>query len=197
MLPDLFAYFNDTYDTDGGGYTTLSLEYAVVWLRGVAAGFGANALWAGALVMPWRTGLRVVLASPPCLRRCPCITVDPAGCLRCRDQGRVLTAIFYLGSGRQLYRRRHRLAGTLVGEMLGDRIGAGWRRHLRQAPVAVVVCLLTLSSVGLNRYYRIPNQPTRVSAEWLVGQQGDEGYGRRDQSCEMGPPLLRTARRSS
>ena len=173
MLPDLFAYFNDAYDTDGGGYTTLSLEYAVVWLRGVAAGFGANALWAGALVIGVAVAVGVwysrrhpvyaaALVSPLILQGAYAVVTGGAFSPRFFIWALAVSCIVAV------------TGSTLVGEMLSDRFGAGWRRHARQAPVAVVVCLLTLSSVGLNRYYRIPKQPTRVSAEWLVGQQGDD-----------------------
>ena len=173
MLPDLFAYFNDAYDTDGGASTTLSLEYAVVWLRGVAAAFGANALWAGALVIAvavpvgvWYSRRHPVyaaaLVSPLILQSAYAVVTGGAFPPRFFIWALAVTCIVAV------------TGSTLVGEMLSDHIGAGWRRHLRQAPVAVVVCLLTLSSVGLNWYYRMPKQPTRVSAEWLVGQQGDE-----------------------
>ena len=51
MLRDVVLYFGETYDTDGGSYTALSLEYVVVWLRGVSTAFGANTLWGAGLVI--------------------------------------------------------------------------------------------------------------------------------------------------
>lgn len=173
MLPDLFVYFNDTYDTDGGGYTTLSLEYAGVWLRGVSAGFGSNALWAGALVAAIALPVGVWYS-----RRHPvyaAVLVSPL----------IVQGIYAIVSGSAFSPRFFIWAlavgcivavtgSTLIGEMMGGRIGGRWRRHAHQTPVAVVLCLLLLSSVGLNRYYRIPKQPTRSSAQWLVGQPGND-----------------------
>ena len=173
MLPDVFDYFNETYDTDGGGYAAFSLEYLVVWLRGVSAAFGADALWEAGLIIAV-----AVLVFVWYLRRQPVYAVALASPLIVQGAYAALSGVAF---SPRFFIWALSVAcivaitgSTLIGQAISTRVDGRWRRLALNAPAALVVVLLMLSSVGLNRYYRTPKQPNRQSVQWLVGQQGDD-----------------------
>lgn len=179
VLPQAYVYMRSVYTQAATGYALASGDFAIELLRGLLVGFGARFGWEIVPILLIGLGLGALGLARLVARDWPLLaTLTLPG---------VLTAAAVLAGGLTVSPRFFLLAlpvAILVAmEVLNTFVDAAWRllgaRRSGDAlpvwsslgPPALISALLL---VPLARYYTIPKQPYRASAEYLQRERGPE-----------------------
>ncbi len=176
VLPQAYVYMRSIYTQADSGYSLVSAEFAVEFLRGLLVGVGARAGWA---ILP------LLLAA---------LGLGALGFVRLVRRHWVLTAslalpgVFTVGAvlvggltvSPRFFLLSLPLAILVFVEVVGVLVHAAWRRLAAEQPghrapqwlsLAAAALVSALLLIPLFDYYEIPKQPYVASAEYLRGER--------------------------